>query len=87
MIFNNHEPAVAVLYENDEWLDDFFKTLDDRDLAYRPVRMDDAAVLLDELPPFPLVFNRTSPSSYLRVKTSGFLRPARRVGRVLSVFS
>ncbi len=68
MIRINTDPdrRVAVLYENDAWLDDFFAKLQDRGISYHPVRMDDAAVLLDDPPAFPVVFNRVSPSSYLR---------------------
>ena len=57
---------IAVLYENDAWLGDFFEALQQRGISYRPIRMDDAAVLLDHPPSFPVVFNRVSPSSYLR---------------------
>jgi hypothetical protein len=57
---------LAVLYENDDWLTDFFSALGQRDVPYAAFRMDDAAVLLDAPPTFPVVFNRTSPSSYLR---------------------
>ena len=61
-----NKAVVGILYENDEWLDDLFERLAGRGVPYRPVRMDDAAVLLDEPPLFPVVFNRVSPSSYLR---------------------
>jgi glutathione synthase/RimK-type ligase-like ATP-grasp enzyme len=57
---------VAVLFENDAWLDGFFAAMDDRGVPYGAFRMDDAAVLLDDPPAFPVVFNRVSPSSYLR---------------------
>ncbi len=60
------ERCVAVLYENDAWLDDFFNALEHRGIPYQPVRMDDAAILLDDPPATPVVFNRVSPSSYLR---------------------
>ena len=57
---------VAVLYENDDWLLDFFEALGHRAVPYKSIRMDDAAVVLDDPPAFPVVFNRVSPSSYLR---------------------
>jgi len=57
---------VAVLYENDAWLSDFFDAMDRRGIPYQPVRMDDTGILLDDPPAFPVVFNRVSPSSYLR---------------------
>ncbi len=63
---NDRDRCVAVLYEHDAWLDDFFGMLKHRGISYHPVRMDDAAVLLDDPPAFPVVFNRVSPSSYLR---------------------
>jgi glutathione synthase/RimK-type ligase-like ATP-grasp enzyme len=58
--------ALAILYENDAWLADLFAALRARDVPFSPVRMDDAAVYLDRPPAFPLVFNRVSPSSYIR---------------------
>lgn len=57
---------VAILYENDAWLGDLFAGLDRRGIPYLPVRMEDAAVFLDAPPAYPLVFNRVSPSSYIR---------------------
>ena len=63
---SDRDQCIAVLYENDEWLGDFFEALRRRGLPFRAVRMDDAAVLLDDPPAFPVVFNRVSPSSYLR---------------------
>ena len=58
--------SVAILFENDEWLGGLFETLNARGLPFTPIRMDDAAVYLDQPPQFPLLFNRVSPSSYLR---------------------
>ncbi len=62
----DHDRRVAVLYENDAWLSDFFDALERRGIPYQPVRMDDTGILLDDPPAFPVVFNRVSPSSYLR---------------------
>lgn len=58
--------CVAILYENDAWLGDLFEELDNQRVPFEPVRLDDAAVLLDEAPLYPTVFNRVSPSSYIR---------------------
>ncbi|MCH8824217.1 MAG: hypothetical protein IH984_12015 [Planctomycetes bacterium] len=58
--------CVAILYENDAWLGDLFKELHNQQVPFEPVRLDDAAVILDEAPMFPTVFNRVSPSSYIR---------------------
>lgn len=60
------EPRVGVLYENDEWLGDLFARLEAAGIPAAPVRMDDAAVSLGGASAFPLVFNRVSPSSYIR---------------------
>jgi len=57
---------VGILYENDAWLGDLFTELTRRAVPFAPVRMADAAVLLDRPPAFPLMINRVSPSSYLR---------------------
>lgn len=58
--------CVAILYENDAWLGDLFKELHNQQVPFEPVRLDDAAMLLDEAPIYPTVFNRVSPSSYIR---------------------
>ena len=57
---------IAILYENDVWLSDLFEALAARDVPFTAIRMDDAAVLLERPPSFGVVFNRVSPSSYLR---------------------
>ena len=57
---------IAILYENDAWLSDLFEALAARDVPFTAIRMDDAAVLLERPPSFGVVFNRVSPSSYLR---------------------
>lgn len=58
--------ALGVLYENDAWLGGLFQRLEQRGVPYVARRMDDAAVWFDEPPAAPLVFNKVSPSSYLR---------------------
>ena len=58
--------AVGILYENDVWLADLFEALDRRGIPYRPLRLEDASVLIDDPPAYPLVLNRVSPSSYVR---------------------
>ena len=57
---------LGILYENDAWLGDLFDELARRSIPYTAIRMDDAALMLDQPPAYPVVFNRVSPSSYLR---------------------
>lgn len=60
------DQRLGILYENDAWLGDLFDELARRSIAYTAIRMDDAALMLEQPPAYPVVFNRVSPSSYLR---------------------
>ena len=57
---------IAILYENDAWLGELLEALAARDVPFTAIHMDDVAVLLERPPSFGVVFNRVSPSSYLR---------------------
>jgi hypothetical protein len=62
---------IAVLYEHPEWFKPLFAEMDRRGLAWEPLlayqqRFDPATVRV----PFSLLFNRVSPSSYLRGHSS-----------------
>jgi hypothetical protein len=63
----NRSRLIAVYHEHPDWFRPLFKELDRRGLDY--VRLDAASHLYDPgetAPPYSLVFNRASPSAYLR---------------------
>ena len=60
------DQRLGILYENDAWLGDLFDELARRSIPYTAIRMDDAALMLEQPPAYSVVFNRVSPSSYLR---------------------
>ena len=60
------DDRVAILYENDAWIGPLLDRLARRGVPTTAVRLDDAAVWLDAPPGYPLIFNRVSPSSYVR---------------------
>ncbi len=62
---------IAIYHEHPDWFRPLFAELDRRELAY--VRLDAASHLYDpseSQPPYSLVFNRASPSAYLRGNAS-----------------
>lgn len=82
-------PALAVLHEHPDWFRPLFAELDRRGIAYtrldvarEPFAYDPAEILR----PFPVLFNRMSPSAYLRGGgsairyTHGFLAHLERLG-------
>ena len=58
--------AIAVLFENGEWMEGLFAALDRRGRAYEPINLADGAFLLDDPGDYPLVINRVSPSANIR---------------------
>ena len=57
---------VGILYENSDWLESLFRRLDARRVPYLALDARDDSFSLDDAPDCAVLFNRVSPSSYLR---------------------
>ncbi|MCZ6651849.1 MAG: hypothetical protein O7D91_02345, partial [Planctomycetota bacterium] len=57
-IESSDDQRLGILYENDAWLGDLFDELATRSIPYSAIRMDDAALMLEQPPAYPVVFNR-----------------------------
>ena len=57
---------LVVLHEHPEWQKPLFAALRQRDIAFEPFDVSEAAFVNDEPPRAPLYFNQASPSAYVR---------------------